>query len=244
MKLLVDLGNSRIKWAWHEQGLLLSPASAPATDGLPGDMAGRRPDAIVLASVASVEATASLRDALEQRHGVAVRAVGTGRSSHGVTNGYVEPAQLGVDRWLAMIAGYVRYRSGLCIVSAGTAVTVDAVAADGRHLGGFIVPGLALMREALLRETGRIGVAAGLLDAGEPAADGWGRDTESCMRLGAVRAVVGLVESCMKSLAPPGAALLLTGGDGAVVHEELSVPAECLPALVLEGLALVADERG
>ena len=243
MKLLVDLGNSRVKWAWLDEGRLLAPGSAPQGI-LPDEMrSADPPDAILLASVASAAATAALRDGLERHYGIAVRTVTTGTVSHGVTNAYLEPRHLGVDRWLAMIAGYQRHRTALCVVSAGTAVTIDAVAADGRHLGGFIVPGPALMRGALLRDTGGISAAAGLLDAhGGPQGD-WGRDTESCMRLGALRAVSSLVESCMKSLASDRPLLLLTGGDAGVLHQALSVPAEHVPTLVLDGLALQAAER-
>ena len=71
----------------------------------------------------------------------------------GVRNGYSNPAQLGVDRWLAVIGAFHRHRDACCVVDAGTALTIDGVDATGQHLGGFIVPGPRLMVESLLTGT-------------------------------------------------------------------------------------------
>lgn len=244
MKLLVDMGNSRVKWAWLERGELQDPGSAPhgpgllsaLLDSMGGD--GRRAEEILVASVAAAAPTQALADGLAQRYGVAVRMARTGTAAHGVQNGYIEPRQLGVDRWLAMVAAFARYRKALCVVDAGTAVTIDALAGDGRHLGGFIVPGPALMRSALLRETGGIGVAADLLGRPAEGAGGWATDTESCMRLGSLKAIACLVEYCVKALPAPQGLLVLTGGDAPSLVEALSTAAEHRPLLVLEGLAV------
>jgi type III pantothenate kinase len=72
---------------------------------------------------------------------------------HGLTNGYLDPSLLGADRWLALIGAWTKARSALCVVDAGTAVKVDSVDADGQHLGGLIVPGIHMMREALMNKT-------------------------------------------------------------------------------------------
>ena len=189
--------------------------------------------------------TAAIAEWLGQVLSAPVRIAETEAAAAGVRNGYVEPRQLGVDRWLAMLAAFTRYRAAVCVVDAGTALTVDAVAPDGHHLGGMIVPGPVLMRTALVRETGGIGRAADLIGcpgAAEGAGhDFWGRDTESCVRLGSVQATVCLVESCMKALArstEQSGVLVLTGGDAPALLGALAIPAEHRPLLVLEGLAL------
>ena len=246
MKLLVDFGNSRVKWAWLVGAELRDPgALVHAGIGIgtlvARILAGRRAEEVRLASVAAGGVTAELDMALQHAARAPVHVACTRSAAAGVRNGYHEPRQLGVDRWLALVAAYTRYRSAVCVVDAGTAWTVDVVEADGEHLGGFIVPGPMLMRQALVGATGRIAPAAGLLPDPVDAGEAWGRDTEACMRKGARRAGVSLVESCWKAFgARDGTTpvLVLTGGDAGELRPLLSVPSEHRPLLVLEGLAL------
>lgn len=246
MKLLVDLGNSRVKWAWLEGGVLADDGTAVhgrrPLDGLPPVLqaARYRPEEILVASVAAPALASSLNHALQARFAVPIRLAATEESALGVRNGYVQPGQLGVDRWLAMLAAFAQRRTAVCVVDAGTAMTVDVVAADGAHQGGFIVPGLALMREVLLGRTGGIAPAAATLVAG-PDARFLGRDTEGCISRGGLFAAACLVEGCMKALPAggmEGAHLVLTGGDAGVLATALDRPAEIRPLLVLEGLAI------
>jgi type III pantothenate kinase len=170
---------------------------------------------------------------------VPLRVARTEANGSGVVNGYAEPAQMGVDRWLAMVAAWARHGSAVCIADAGTALTVDLVGADGRHAGGLILPGLALMRRALLDQTGGIAVSADMKSAHDSEAGALGRDTASCIREAARRASACVVESCVKAL--PGMAvprLVVTGGDAAALIAALGGRAEHRPCLVLEGLAL------
>lgn len=244
MKLLVDLGNSGLKWAWLEDRELQAPGHA--LHGGRADVAaalagsGRRPDEVLLASVAAPALTEEVLERIRSLWPVPVRQARTEASGGGVRNGYLEPAQMGVDRWLAMVAAYDRHRAAVCVVDAGTALTVDLVEADGAHAGGLILPGRALMRSALLRQTGRIAVAAAL-EAGTDPGGLLGRDTESCIRWAALRASVSLVESCVRDSARTGgqaATVVVTGGDAPALLRVLAVPAEHRPLLVLEGLAL------
>src|SRR5690606_12310751 len=77
----------------------------------------------------------------------------------GVVNGYERPEQLGADRWLAILAGFSRAKRASVIVDCGSAITLDLVSARGEHLGGYIAPGLTLMRRALLGNTEKIKIA-------------------------------------------------------------------------------------
>lgn len=248
MKLLIDVGNSRLKWAWLERGELGGTGCVAHRGRYPRRTIGvdgtkrPRPSEILLASVASAALSAEIAAALEQEFGTSVRVAEAESAAAGVINGYIEPRQLGVDRWLALLAAFARYRKPVCVVDAGTALTVDGVAKDGRHLGGLIVPGPALMRQALLQATGGIGHAAKLVSQGS-AADPpfWGRDTEACIQLGSLHSMRSLVESHFQALTRSGEAdgvLVVTGGHARALLAGLSVTAEHRPLLVLEGLAL------
>jgi type III pantothenate kinase len=191
-----------------------------------------------LASVADPALADALAATLTNAGAVVHRAA-TLASAHGLRNAYPQPAQMGVDRWLALLGAWRRYRQACCVVDAGTAVTLDVVDDSGQHLGGYIVPGPALMRRALLAGTGRIAAAAALPVPGG-SGQRWGRDTEACIALGSGRALACLVADSVKALArgaarPP--VLVVTGGDAADLLVTLDTAAEHRPQLVLEGLA-------
>jgi type III pantothenate kinase len=134
----------------------------------------------------------------------------------------------------------------LCVVDAGTAVTVDIIAADGLHSGGLIIPGAALMVAALRRETGDLERAAGpdgeqgVLAA--PIEDRYrlGMDTASGIRLGVIHALAAFIADCRArpDVVDVEAKLIITGGDGARLARLIGLPAICVPNLVLDGLAL------
>jgi type III pantothenate kinase len=247
MKLLIDAGNSRIKWAWLDRGALRDPGAETHAGGdfqpVLGQLAAakQRPSQVVVCSVLTPALTQTLASGLADTLGTPVQIAATEPEASGVRNGYHDYRQLGVDRWLAMLAAYGSFRTSLCVVDAGTAVTIDVVAADGRHEGGLIIPGLGLMHQALRRNTAGIGPASDLLPESADRAGQWGRDTADCIRRGSLRAAACLVEDCVKAWqrdTGPGAVLVLTGGYAATLRRALSVAAAYRPHLVLEGLAL------
>ena len=156
------------------------------------------------------------------------------------------PGQLGIDRWLAMCAAWQKFSGPLCVVDAGTAVTIDVIAADGAHSGGLILPGIGLMVASLRQETGDLDRVAGPGKLQDMAAIrrehrfALGTDTASAIRLGAVRAIAAVVADCLAMLGGQAdeAKLVITGGDGERLAELIGVPAAYRPSLVLEGLAL------
>jgi len=263
MKLLVDVGNSQVKWAFATAAGFVALGEARHTAGeAPAALldAGQSPDEIRVANVAGAEAGARLSAQLTERFGVASTLALSAASGAGVRSGYSDPAQLGVDRWLAICAAFARYRAPVCVVDAGTATTVDVVDAEGQHRGGLILPGIALMRSALLGRTGDLARLAGETSlATAPANHGivLGRNTATAIRQAALQATACLVQTCL-SRPPDGAAseamsllLVLTGGAAAPLAAavlRMAVPAdrgaapelrmEHRPQLVLEGLAL------
>jgi type III pantothenate kinase len=259
VKLLVDAGNSRVKWAVASgTGIVATGEGRPGDAGLAGLPAlDAAPDEIRLANVAGAAAGTRLAAALAARFGRTPLEARSATTGAGVRNGYTDPAQLGVDRWLAICAAYARYRTAVCVVDAGTATTVDVVAADGSHQGGLILPGMALMESSLFRGTGDLARLAGGGPAVErPGPAGGltlGRDTAAAIRVAALQATGSLVLACGERVrrGQPAARLVLTGGaapallpamlslaGGEPATAAVALGLEHRPHLVLEGLAL------
>ncbi|MBS1213524.1 MAG: type pantothenate kinase, partial [Proteobacteria bacterium] len=152
--LLVDIGNSRVKWGLGQAGRVTSGEAFPSrSEGLRAEMERcwgglPAPGAVVVASVAGRDAAEILRDWLFSRWGVVPRLVCAEPRAHGVVNGYDDPAALGVDRWVCLLGAHRLHTGPLCIADCGTALTLDALDGAGRHLGGLIGPGLQLMRRS------------------------------------------------------------------------------------------------
>lgn len=241
MKLLIDAGNSHIKWAVLE-GRRLGPLQAGATEpefSLPPALfEGEAPEAVIVSNVAGRGIATAIRDEARRRFEVEPQFVTATEEAFGVRNAYARPAQLGADRWAAMIGAFLEYGGPVCIVDAGTAFTVDVVAVDGLHLGGVIVPGIELMIGSLRGRTSDIAA----LEAALPAAGSrmLASNTADALRNGALHALVGLVERVIAEVeARIGAELpvVISGGDGERVRDALDRSATYNPALVLRGLA-------
>lgn len=254
MKLLLDLGNSCLKWAVSAGGRITGhgrlefPGNNPAEAMAFLSRLPVAPDEVRLASVAGPERSQGLAEALRAHYAAPIVQARSPQAGAGVRNGYRDPSQLGVDRWLALCASHGTHPGvPACVVDAGTATTLDVVAAEGFHRGGLILPGLDMMAAALRQGTGDLDRLARqppavVQVAGKTADDGWfGRDTAEAIRLGAVRATASLVDACMAALArelPDRPRLVLTGGNAPMLLAMLESPAEHRPTLVLEGLAL------
>jgi type III pantothenate kinase len=162
-------------------------------------------------------------------------------SAAGVINGYRDPARLGVDRWLALVGAFNRHGAPACVIDCGTAITIDAVARDGRHLGGVIAPGVQLMRHAL------VGATAGISDEpDETTTNVFAHDTRAAVAGGALNAAVGLIERVSEQMAAElGATVqrLITGGDAERLLSYLGQRYKLVPNLVLEGLAILAERQ-
>lgn len=235
MTLLLDVGNSRLKWAWLKHGALQKPGVllyrgrelAPLLQAAWAELPA--PTQLLGACVAAGAVRDQLEHWVANHWGCAVRWARSEPAFGPVRNGYREPAQLGVDRWLAICAAWQRLGGAACVIDCGSAITVDILDGDGRHLGGLIAPGLRLMRDALASGTG-------LPETSGALRTGLGADTTAAIEGGTIQALLGLIERA-RGLAPPDARLLLTGGDAGLLAARLDCPYELLPDLVLEGLA-------
>lgn len=240
MKLLIDIGNTRLKWAWLRDGAL-GATQAAVHDGAPARCISELPhepvDDVWISSVMGSAHEAAIGDAVRTRFGLAPQFARTRAEWRGLRNAYREPERLGVDRWLTMIAAWHRQRGAAAIASAGTALTVDLVSADGQHRGGIIAAGLGSQLRTMLATTR---FPTRNLD-GTPFRDVLGDDTESCVRQGALFACIGAIEQVARH-ADPGALCLLTGGDAPALQIALDTKWEHRPQLVLEGLQALASD--
>jgi len=244
--LLVDIGNSRVKWARLERGVLGSQRAAPHAGWTASDWRARLfdegpVDAVLVATVADRESAAALSAATRMATGQEPRFVTTGREAAGVRSGYANPALLGVDRWLAVIGAYRRVRGACVVADVGTAATIDVVAADGQHCGGFIVPGPALMVASLVAGTSDLGTRRE--NSGPDSGACFADNTRDAMQRGCRLAVAALIDRSVLEAGggqstPP---LLLTGGAATEVLPLVRSPCEHVPDLVLRGLAALGD---
>jgi type III pantothenate kinase len=242
--LLIDVGNTRLKWLLMEEHGRRRGAvehRGDAWDGMLDDLRDQMdpPAAVALASVVG--------DSVEQALGQWVAAhwphalwyvARVQREACGIVNAYRDPGQLGVDRWLAMIGARAVVGLPVCVVDCGSAVTVDVVDAEGRHRGGVIFPGLRLLRSSL-----RTGTR--LSSAGSPGEEFPPRDTATAIAEGTLRGLAGSIERLADELAAaagPGMKRVLTGGDAARLLPMLGAGFSCEDDLVLEGLELQMRE--
>ncbi len=225
-RLDVDIGNSQTKWRFG--------SSRGTSPGLVAPSLQDSPDRICVASVGAErhEIEARFASAFDVRPEFA----GTTSELAGVTCGYRNPASLGVDRWLAVVAAWNTARQPVVVADLGTAATLDFVTRDGSHVGGYIVPGLRTMATSLAFNTARVQVAGDLAPELVP-----GRDTAQAVRRGTTAMLVSLVEWSVARFASSCGevpAVLLTGGDAERLAGHLSSPVRVEPDLVLDGLTL------
>lgn len=242
MNLLIDLGNSRLKWAALVGGRM-RPGGVFAHVGKPLAVDLRtewaefgRAGAIFVASVVAPAREEELDAFVHERFGLRAQFVRSPASALGVRNAYAEPSRLGIDRFLALVAAHAQNARAQILVSAGTALTVDAIDADGTHLGGLIVASPGMMRAAVLAGTARVNVADGLCRE-------LPRSTADAVVTGSLYAAAGAIDRFRATLAQrlgTPAALVLSGGGGDEI-EALIAPVERAHDLVLHGLALWAE---
>ena len=236
--LAIDAGNTRIKWGVHRDGRFAATRAMPTREAEALSLAwqGEMPAA---RAIASNVAGPQVREALEKacaRNGIPLEVIGSPAEQLGVRNGYREPAQLGTDRWVALLAAHGEAAQNQLVVNAGTALTIDALAGDGRFLGGLIVPGPALMRRSLDRGTAELRLTEGEYSD-------FPRATPDAITSGAIHACAGAVERMAAVMARQGvepARIVLSGGAAAELAPHLPIEVAIRENLVLDGLVLVA----
>ncbi|OWW19822.1 type III pantothenate kinase [Noviherbaspirillum denitrificans] len=248
MLLLIDAGNTRVKWAvvpsaerrpealgrWTESGMVEHAQVRSLSDAWRAHKVVR-----VLASNVAGE---PMRDAIEQvllgafgMQPVPLEWFASAAELAGVRNNYRNPAQLGCDRFASAIGAHALFPGRpLVVATCGTATTVDAVTPDGVFLGGMILPGLGLMASSLAKNTAQLPQVAGHIDIAEPFAD----YTDAAIASGCLAAQSGAIERAVAAHARHGGNVqcILSGGAASLIAPHLSVPHQRVDNLVLIGL--------
>lgn len=232
----IDVGNSRIKWRSRiggsdARGTIEHDRSLDRTQW-PAGQIGR----IRISNVGSKDGAHRLGDWLQSHFGVRPEFARTTRFAAGVTCGYEDPTRLGVDRWLSVLAARQLSKRPLMVVGLGTAGTLDFVDADGMHKGGFIVPGLRLMTEALFAGTADVRVIFEASTCQQP-----GTNTPDAVRRGVVSMLADFINGSIRRFSASGNGVpnvYLCGGDSRVIEPLIEGPVELRPELVLDGLAV------
>lgn len=247
--LLLDVGNSRIKWGILDDGdirrtghisqdRIREKGLQVLTTKLP-----RRVDDVFVSNVAGTSFATRLSGVVGMHCDCDVRFARSEKRGWGVRNSYTQPRRMGVDRWVAMIGAWAEVQKTCLVVDVGTAVTLDAIDGKGMHLGGQIIPGVSTMATALSSATSDIPQVRPL-----PARKGAGlqmfaHNTAAAVREGAQNAVVGAIDRAIRTLQSNGykPTTVLTGGDASRILEAFSVTPLHRPHLVLQGLAQMLE---
>ncbi|MFC7289227.1 type III pantothenate kinase [Herminiimonas glaciei] len=253
MLLLVDAGNTRIKWAlvdrsapeqtpgkWLQQGSVAHADAATLIDAWRGFSIGR----VMLSNVAGHELRGELENAVLRTLGtkpVALEWFASAAELGGVRNRYLNPAQLGADRFAAAIGAHALFPEGpLVVATCGTATTVDALSAEGEFIGGMILPGLGLMATSLAKNTAQLPQVALQTSLTQPFAD----NTDAAIVSGCLAAQAGAIERAvaaqMRTYPNLPIPCILAGGAADLIAPHLSIDYTRVDNLVLIGLHTVA----
>lgn len=255
MILELDIGNSRAKWRLRDpcastesikseefnainvgaDPVVAAEGLMQSLDALPWEIVER----IWISNVRGQEFEELLIGRLQVLRGMSVEFARSVKRCAGVLNGYEEPSKLGVDRWLAMLAAYNLVERQCCIVDCGTTITIDLVSGAGLHLGGYIVPGVAMMKNSL-----RMRAAVLQSDLQHEISRVPGRNTAAAINNGVIAMIAGFITQVlvdeMSGSDPPN--LFFTGGDGLQIKNVIGLSGIYQPMLVLDGLRFACCE--
>lgn len=236
MILLIDAGNTRIKWGlrsngrWHAQGAIAHSAIRSLSEIFRTDPF----DKVIGVNVAG-RAIAEAIESAFAASGHHPDWVLPSVQRCGVRNLYDNPEQLGADRWAALIGARALHPGSCLVVTSGTATTIDHLDAEGVFQGGLILPGTELMRRSLAGNTAQLPFGDGCFTS-HP------RNTADAIVSGCLTAQVGAIERMYRSFQVNQNTLcLLNGGGAGLLETVLDVPYRRIDNLVLEGLAVIAN---
>ncbi|MBJ6138795.1 type III pantothenate kinase [Marinobacter litoralis] len=242
MILLIDSGNTRIKWRLMSGMDRVAVGAADLRAPEPFSTLAPLADQVSRVCVSTVASEAS-RKALEAEVAkltpAPIHFFWSEAERNGLQNSYQDVSRMGADRWHAMVAAWSRYCGGCAIIDAGSAVTVDYIDGGGMHLGGFILPGLGMMRRSLKLDAARIG-----FDVDDQLNTRPGQTTGECANHGLAWLTEGVIRQAHRDAETYGLQnVLITGGD-ASRFVQLGLRAEHVPELVLDGLQRVVEQDG
>ena len=228
-QLLIDMGNSCIKVALLEQDL----GAVFTIKELSELTQFSKPHQIIISSVTTAEKNHQMQIFCQQHWQITPQFLVSQKQCLGLINGYYKASQLGVDRWLAMLAVWQQIKSNFCIIDCGTAVTLDMVNQQGEHQGGLILPGLELMQQPLLSSTS--------LDfTPKTEFQILAKETATGIYSGCIQAIAGIIERLIRL--NPTLNIILSGGYGDKIATLLPFKTNYQANLVLQGIQLIIVE--
>jgi type III pantothenate kinase len=262
MILTVDIGNSRIKWAQWLAGTIIARGVQAYDKGEVSAALGlvfsgvEQPACVYAVCVAGEQVASSLSDWVAANWQCDIDFLVTQEKFEDITHAYDKPEHHGADRWAALVAARRLYPDeSVCVIGAGTAITVDMLNRDGQHLGGYILPSFDTMQAALLASTDKVGSAmpayennlqaSSLDDSVE--AEQVPRDTAQAVEQGLHRLVrAGIRDMCElagRVLDQPQK-IVLTGGAAKTIlgYPDMPAMSHC-PDLVMQGLYMILNNR-
>lgn len=237
MRLLIDAGNTNIKFALVDGERWLTVVNIPSKRAYDLSFADY-PDVqqVWASNVAGAEVARQIKAACAARRWEP-QFITAQVDQCGVRNSYEQAAQLGSDRWAALIAARHHVGAACLVVNCGTATTIDALSDRGEFIGGLILPGIELMQRSLTSATA-------LLTAGGGHYASFPLNTADALLSGAVQASCGAIQRQYALLGVADAPVLLSGGAACFLFYHLSLPVQLMDNLVLQGLLLIAQETG
>lgn len=235
MLLLVDIGNTRFKWRLQTSvanSKVVAQGSLSTAQLTAAQLQEKLPAGVKVCGLASV-ASAKVNDlvlAWAQQQGIGVTQAQTQMQWQDLKNSYSDCSRMGVDRWLAMVAVRSLTKQAACVIDCGSASTVDFVAVDGEHEGGYIIPGQRLMVQSLLKDTANITFA----EREREDIPGYGTSTAGAVLKGAARMHEVGIGAIANEALQRGYVVYATGGDGEFLANEQGI--HFVGELVLDGL--------
>jgi len=235
MILELDVGNSRIKWRLITMGESELRAEGHVSGFEELNLLPELDVAIEMARMCSVrggDTNKKIEEWIRRDYGIELARAEVTRSCGGVSNQYADVSRLGIDRWLAMLAGYNRADGACMVIDSGTAFTIDVVDAEGLHQGGYILPGLALMQGSLETNT-----AIRLSNNYTAYSKKLGHSTDEAVFNGTVTALLAVIRQQSELLCKEGVRTFFAGGDAELLHSLAMLEhSEIATSLVFEGL--------
>jgi len=246
MSWVVDLGNTSLKWVMSHEGSINQSSAVlwqqddvtQTLDEVWGDLPS--PTKIICSSVASNQVNDELSQWCKEVWDITPQFIESLEKGYGVTNAYLDANCLGSDRWAVLVGAKHIIGKPCCIVDCGTATTIDVIQQDGQHLGGLILPGMALMRSSLLQRT-----SITIDDSEEANSTLFARNTRDAIQGGGLYAMIATIDRVFQDVdAELGVDVsrVLTGGDAETLLPLLQGDIMYKPDLVLQGLAIIEKQ--
>ncbi len=240
MRLLVDAGNTRVKWQLRNDDVIVRQGVGAFGPALFNDLAGLDSSisGVAVSTVVSEQKRIELSRLLARHIAVPPQFYWAEAERGGLVNAYATPERMGADRWHGMYGAWKDLAGGFAVIDAGSAVTVDYVDDSGRHLGGYILPGRGMMLRSLKNDAARIGFEDHEVSAGDP-----GASTTECVHHGLFWLWQAMASRIHRDCHTSGInTILVTGGDAAGI-QAAGLQADLAGDLVLAGLAAIDAEE-